>query len=174
MKRNIKVKGALKAYLRWPIMLSLLLVCMNIGIYLIDQNAGIVMLGFVVLYVIIAMLLYFFRRPNIIGDLIRYAADYGQVQKQLLKEMALPYAILDYEGRLLWGNNELLDIIENENTARKSISNIFPEITTASLPRDMQDKTIRAAKNNSYYKIILRKIIAVDFSESAPLEYDDM
>ncbi|MGB8454853.1 MAG: DHH family phosphoesterase [Anaerocolumna sp.] len=174
MKKNIKVKGALKAYLRWPIMLSLLLVCMNISIYVIDQEAGLVMLGFVILYVVIAMLLYFFRRPNIIGDLIRYAADYGQVQKQLLKEMALPYAILDYEGRLLWGNNEFLDIIENENIARKAISNIFPEITATSLPRDMQDKTIRSAKNDSHYKIILRKIISADFSDDISLEYEDM
>ncbi len=173
MKRYIKVKGALKAYLRWPIVLSLLLVCMNISIYMIDRKAGIVMLGFVVLYVVIAMLLYFFRRPAIIGDLIRYAADYGQVQKQLLKEMALPYAILDYEGRLLWGNYEFLDIIQDEKAARKSVSNVFPEITSLVLPRDMQDKTVRASKNDSHYKIILRKIIAVDFSDSAPLEYQE-
>ncbi|WFR57734.1 DHH family phosphoesterase [Anaerocolumna sp. AGMB13025] len=176
MKRNVKIKGALKTYLRWPLMLSLLLVCMDITIYVIDAQAGIVMLGFLVLYIVIAMFLYFFKRPGIVGDLIRYAADYGQVQKQLLKEMALPYAILDYDGRLLWGNNEFLDIIENEKSARRSISNIFPEITGASLPRDMQDKTVRAAKNNSYYKIILRKIVAVDFSDSVPFEYqeDDM
>ncbi|WMJ85662.1 DHH family phosphoesterase [Anaerocolumna sp. MB42-C2] len=173
MKRNIKVKGALKAYLRWPIMLSILLAGMNLSIYLIDEKAGLVMFGFLIVYIVVAMLLYFFKRPVIIGDLIRYAADYGQVQKQLLKEMALPYAILDYEGRLLWGNNEFLDIIENEKTARKSITNIFPEITAAVLPKDMQDKTVRSARNNSYYKIILRKIIAVDFSDSAPFEYQE-
>lgn len=173
MRRNIKVKGALKAYLRWPIMLSLLLVCMNISIYLIDRQAGFVMSGFLLLYVIIAMFFYFFKRPAIIGDLVRYAADYGQVQKQMLKEMALPYAILDYDGKLLWGNNEFLDIIENEKSARKSITHIFPEITVDSLPRDMQDKTIRAAKNNSHYKIVLRKIISVDFSDSTPFEYQE-
>lgn len=70
---------------------------MNLSIYLIDEKAGLVMFGFLIVYIVVAMLLYFFKRPVIIGDLIRYAADYGQVQKQLLKEMALPYAILDYE-----------------------------------------------------------------------------
>lgn len=176
MKKKIKIRGALQSYLRWPIMLSLLLICMNIGIYLIDEQAGFFMLGFTVLYIVLALLLYFFRRPNVIGELIRFAADYGQVQKQLLKEMALPYAVLDYQGRLLWGNNEFLDIVEKEHMAQKSISNIFPEITEAVLPRDMQDKVVRVEKNKSYYKIILRKIIAVDFSENSPWGYqeDDM
>ncbi|MDF2587287.1 MAG: phosphoesterase RecJ domain protein [Anaerocolumna sp.] len=176
MRKKIKVKGALKAYLRWPIMLSLLLVCMNISIYVIDHKAGFVMCGFTALYIALAMLLYFFRRPNILGDLIRYAADYGQVQKQLLKEMALPYGVLDYEGKLLWGNNEFLDIIEREKSAQRSISNIFPEITEHELPRDMQDKIIRVSRNQNHYKIILRKIIAVDFSEYAPwsIQEEDM
>lgn len=173
MKRYIKVKGALKAYLLWPIMLSLLLVCMNISIYLIDRQAAFVMFGFLVLYVVIALSLYLFKRPSVMGDLIRFAADYGQVQKQLLKEMALPYAILDYEGRLLWGNNEFLDLIENEKAARKSISSIFPDITDEVLPRDMQDKVVKISKNNNHYKIILRKIIAVDFADSAPFEYQE-
>jgi cyclic-di-AMP phosphodiesterase len=168
MRKKIKVKGALKAYLRWPIMLSLLLVCMNISIYVIDHKAGFVMCGFTALYIGIAVLLYFFRRPTIIGDLIRYAADYGQVQKQLLKEMALPYAVLDYEGKLLWGNNEFLDIIEREKSAQRSIANIFPEITEHELPRDMQDKIVRVSRNNNHYRIVLRKIIAVDFSDYAP------
>lgn len=175
MKRNIKVKGALKAYLLWPIMLSLLLACMNISIYFIDRQAAFVVFIFLVLYVLIALSLYFFKRPSVMGDLIRFAADYGQVQKQLLKEMALPYAILDYEGRLLWGNNEFLDLIEyeNEKAARKSIANIFPEITDDVLPKDMQDKVVRVSKNDNHYKIILRKIIAVDFSDSAPFEYQE-
>lgn len=168
MRKKIRVRGALKAYLRWPMMLSLLLICMNISIYMIDQKAGMVMLGFVFLYIVIVFLLYFLNKPNIIGELVRYAADYGQVQKQLLKEMALPYAVLDYEGKLLWGNNEFLDIIEREKAAQRSITNIFPEITVDELPKDMQDQVIRLVRGESYYKIVLRKIIAVDFSENAP------
>jgi len=173
MRKKIKVRGALKTYLRWPILLSLLLVCMNISIYMVDQKAGIVMIGFVLLYMIIVLLLYFFNRPSIMGDLVRYAADYGQVQKQLLKEMALPYAILDYEGRMLWANNEFQDIIEKEKPAQKSISNIFPEITESILPRDMQDQIIRVVRKENYYKIVLRKIVAVDFTENALWGFQD-
>jgi c-di-AMP phosphodiesterase-like protein len=176
MSTKLKVKGALYAYLRLPILLSLLLVFMNIFIYMIDKKAAFVAGCFVILYIIIVLLVYFIKRPSIMGELVRYAADYGQVQKQLLKEMVLPYAILDYEGRLLWGNNEFLDIIEKERAAERSITNIFPEITESILPRDMQDKIIHLERSNCYYKIVLRKIITMDFAETSlwGIQEDDM
>ena len=173
MRKNIKVRGVLKAYLRWPILLSLLLMCMNFSIFLIDQKAGIIMLGFVILYIAIVLLLYFVKKPNIIGELVRFAADYGQVQKQLLKEMSLPYAVLDYEGKMLWGNDEFLDIIENEKVAQRSITNIFPEIIESELPRDMLDHIIHLVRNEHHYKIVLRKIVTIDFSESTAWGFQD-
>ncbi len=175
MRKKIKVKGALKLYLDWPILLSILLIGMNISIYFVDQKAGTIVTLFVLLYIIFAIFLYLVKRNAIVGDLVRYAADYGQVQKQLLKEMALPYGILDCEGKLLWGNNEFLDIIENEKLAKKSISNIFEEITQDGLPKDMQDVVVKVAKNNNYYKIILRKIVAFDFEDDYQWNlFDDM
>lgn len=170
MKKKVKVKGALQSYLRWPLFLSLLLIAMDIGINLADKKAGMMMNGFVVVYIIIAMALYFFKRPSILGDIVRYAADYGQVQKQLLKDMALPYGVLDCQGRLLWGNNEFIEVVGDEKQAKKSISRIFPEITEAVLPVDMQDQIIHLTKDNSYYKILLRKIIANGFFEEQAWE----
>ncbi|SHO49359.1 DHH family phosphoesterase [Anaerocolumna xylanovorans] len=165
MKKKVKVKGALQSYLRWPLFLSLLLIAMDIGINLADRKAGMMMNGFVVVYIVIAMALYFFKRPSILGDIVRYAADYGQVQKQLLKDMALPYGVLDCQGRLLWGNNDFIEVVGDEKLAKKSISRIFPEITEGVLPVDMQDQVIHLTKDNSSYKILLRKIIANSFFE---------
>lgn len=166
MRKKIKIKGALKVYLSWPLFLSALLILMNISIYIIDNKAGTVMMVFLAIYIIISLILFFVKRNIIIGELVRYAADYGQVQKQLLKEMALPYGVLDCEGRMLWGNNEFLDIIENERAAKHSITNVFPEITENLLPKEMQDIVVKVTRNNNYYKIILRKIVAFDFSDN--------
>ena len=45
MKKEVKLQGSLKAYLCWPIYMTLLLILMNISIYVIDYTAGIVMTG---------------------------------------------------------------------------------------------------------------------------------
>lgn len=46
-------------------------------------------------YVIAAAVLYYRQRPQVINELITFATEYGQVQKHLIQELALPYAVMD-------------------------------------------------------------------------------
>jgi len=138
---------------------------MNLSIFIVDRIAGLVMSGFVLIYFLIAFVLYYFQRPNIIRELIGFAADYGQVQKRLLKELSLPYAILDVDGRMQWGNDEFMDIIQEKKAARHSITNIFPEITREILPNTENDEIVHLLLNKRNYKVVLRKIITPEFDE---------
>ena len=172
MKKKVKLQGSLKAYLCWPIYMTLLLVAMNISIYIIDQTAGFVMTAFVLIYFIVAFLLYFLRRPNIAGDLIRYAQNYGQVQKQLLKELSVAYAIMDVDGKILWANNELQDIIETRSPINRSVTSIFPQITKDKLPGNEFDEIIHIEYNDAYYKVVLRKVVTPDFEDDDQFNTD--
>ena len=119
MKKKVRIKGKLKSYLQWPIFLTPLLICMNISMFFVNVKAGILMAVYTFIYLVIASVIFVYKRTAVLGDLVRYAADYGKVQKQLLREMALPYGILDVEGHLLWGNDEFLSVISDEKAARK-------------------------------------------------------
>lgn len=156
-KKRWEIESALKGYLRWPLLLTLLLVVMDISIFLIDRNAGIIMLGYVIIYLIIAALLYMLKRPAILNDVVKYAVDYSQVQRQLLKDMKLPYGLLDTEGHLLWGNNEFIDIIGNEKAARKNITNVLPELQKNRLPKDEHDVEMYINLGDKDYRIVLRR-----------------
>ncbi|HEX3075805.1 MAG TPA: DHH family phosphoesterase, partial [Lachnospiraceae bacterium] len=173
MNRKSKLTAMIKSYFRWPIWLALLLIAMNVSIYFIDDRAAIMMAVYVLLYIIIVLFLYHTKRVTIFGEIVRFAADYGQVQKQLLKELSLPYAILDMEGHLLWGNDEFIDIIMNERAARRSIMNIFPEITKDNLPNINNDTILHIAYNDKNYRLELRKTIANSFKDSADDEYGE-
>jgi hypothetical protein len=85
MSRKLKVRGALRAYLLWPVILTVVLLCMNLIMYPIDRLAGYAMTAFTVLYFVMAMTIYMAKRSKIATELVRYAMDYGQVQKRLLK-----------------------------------------------------------------------------------------
>jgi c-di-AMP phosphodiesterase-like protein len=167
MSSKFRLRGALKAYLLWPVILTAVLLCMNLSVYAIDRKAGLVMTGFVAVYFAMAAAIYFSRRNKIATELVRYAMDYGQVQKRLLKELHLPYAILDVDGKMQWGNDEFMDIILEKKAARRSITNIIPEITEDTLPKKEKDEILHIMLNGRNYKVLLRKVIAPDFDEDA-------
>ena len=158
-----KVNKKLDNYLRWPLYLSVLLVCMNIIMYCIDKEAGIVMTMFLIVYVLIAFALFLAKKPVIMSGVVNYASDYSQVQRQLMKELVLPYALLDSEGHIMWGNDEFLSIVGDIRMGNKSISSLIPEITKGDLPDDVMDKEMHITWEDRDYKVVLRRIIIDNF-----------
>lgn len=173
MIRKLKLRGALRVYLMWPIFLTILLLCMNLSIYAINKKAALVATTFTLLYFILSVTIYFSKRNSIAAELVRYAMDYGQVQKKLLKELQLPYAILDLEGRLLWGNDEFMNVIQEQSTAYDSIADIIPELNLEVLPKKENDEVIYLTFNKHNYKVLLRKVVAPDFIENSEEDLHD-
>ena len=172
MNKKIKLRGALKSYLLWPILLTVVLLCMNLSIYIVDKKAGLLLSGVILVYFLIAVTIYYLKRNKIASELIHYAMDYGQVQKRLLKELALPYAILDIDGKLQWGNDEFLDIVNEKKTTRRYIFSIFKEITVEKLPKTEKDESLHVRYNERSYRILLRKIKAPNFDNDTEWHFE--
>ena len=77
----------------------------NLVVGAISSKAGFAMSGFTLLYIVIALWLFLYRRKRLMGGLVEFSTEYAWVQKQLLSEMAMPYAIADSEGHLIWMNS---------------------------------------------------------------------
>ena len=57
------------------------------------------MFVFVLIYIMMVGVLYLYSKSIIMKDLVEFAAQYGIVQNTLLKELAVPYAILLDDGK---------------------------------------------------------------------------
>ena len=55
-KDKMRLKGQLGMYMKWPLIMTLLLFAMNIWMYMIDKKAGVMMTVFIAIYLIIALL----------------------------------------------------------------------------------------------------------------------
>lgn len=174
MSNKVKYKGTLRTYLQWPMILIVLLVCMNLHIYVMDKKAGMIMSAYVLVYIFIVVLIYVCNRKGLRRDLMGYAMDFGRVQKQILKEMVMPFALLDDDGHLLWGNDEFHQIAANKKAARKSISNIIPEITLEMLPKDVIDEELHIQLAEKNYKVVLRRMLADEMQKQEGMEGLDL
>ena len=161
MKRKVHLKGRLKRYVQWPILMSILLLVMNLCMYPISVKAGVVMSIFVLAYIVIVTVLYVQNRAQIYGELVSFATQYGQVQRKLLKELAIPYALLDEDGKVLWANSAFFAASEKgKKNLRKSITYFFSEFTTDLLPEDdFEDtRTVRFSSEERDYRADVRRV----------------
>lgn len=156
---KIKLNGQLRSYLKWPMVLSILLIAMNVSIYMISKRAGAVMTIFVAVYIAIVVMLYYHNRPVLLNELITFATQYGQVQKSLIRDLAVPYALLDSQGRLLWVNKKFAELTGKEKQYHKSITNIFSQITLDKLPEEGNEAEVNLSYGEQDFRIHMKSIV---------------
>ena len=134
MNDKLKLKGHMKAFMRWPLILSALLIVLNILVYCVSMKAGLVVSAGVLIYVGIAVVVLRCHRPFIVNELIAFANQYDSLEKRILEELALPYAIMDMNGRMIWSNKVFAELTGKDQFYKKNISTIFPDVTADKLP----------------------------------------
>ena len=134
MSNKLKLRGHMKAFMSWPLILCALLVVLNILVYITDVKAGIVVSVGILIYIGIAVVVLRCHKPFVVNDLIAFANQYDTLEKRILEELALPYAIMDMNGRLIWSNKVFAELTGKDQFYRKNISSIFPDVTPDKLP----------------------------------------
>ena len=169
-KQKIRVKGQLRTYMQWPAILGIFLIGMNVWIYRMDHKAGLVMSAFVLLYIIMAVLLYVYTRTMLMKELVEFATQYGIVQNTLLKELAVPYAILLDDGKVIWMNNQFLKILGGKIKGDAYLSKYLPELNRSIFPQEENDIVhMDVYYNERQYQAELRKVSVEGFSETERL-----
>ena len=91
MKKNkMQLKGQLRMYMRWPLIMTLLLIGMDVWVYMVDKKAGLLMSVFIIIYVGIAFSLYFYNRSLILADLIQFSVQYKGIETGCSKNWQFP------------------------------------------------------------------------------------
>lgn len=156
-KTNIKLKGKLRRYLNWPLYLTIVLILMDVAMYAQDIQMGAEFSGFIVLYVIIVLISNRRNRPLLINELVNFATQYGTVQKQLLNDFEIPYALLDYNSRFLWMNEKFTEITGKDKNYHKSVTTVFPSLTKDILQKSEAVGSINVMLDDRNYRISMKR-----------------
>ncbi len=162
-----KIQGTLRSYLRWPLMLSPLLIAMNFHVYTWNIKAGTLMTCYILLYIAISFLLYFLKRKAIWRDMVQYAIRFNHTVNRLASELDLPIAITDWTGTCLWCNWEFTRAFCTEETRRKfTITSVIPSLTTEAFPNTTGEHAeIHFHIDGCYYKSVIQKVNMVDTAQ---------
>ena len=115
----------------------------------------------IILYVGIAVFLLIYQRPRMFNDLIAFASQYEFLEKRVLEELALPYAIMDMQGRMIWSNKMFAQLTGKDQFYQKNVSTIFPDITTNKLPvsEEHEISEVSTQFGDRIYRISMQRIV---------------
>ncbi|MDO4557315.1 MAG: PAS domain-containing protein, partial [Lachnospiraceae bacterium] len=157
-KRKIKHSGKLQSYMQWPVILAVFLLAMNIIVYMTSAKAGLIVSVFLAVYIVLLLVLMLGYRPYIMKEMIAFASQYAQIQKQMLKHFSIPYAVLDSDGRIMWMNDAFCDVTGKEANYRKNIACLIPELDSNVLPDKKDETSIDVFYNGSDYRAQMHKL----------------
>lgn len=159
MNEKTKIKGQLGLYLQWPLFLGTLVILTNIAVAAFSAAAGLTMSIFTLLYFVTAVFLYAYKRKKLLADLIEFSADYAWVQKRLLSDLDLPYAMVDETGRLLWMNERFAELIKEEKGGNRTLLTLFPDITKEELSGIEESVSLHTSFRESKYRMDLKPVL---------------
>ena len=131
MSNERQLKRRIKYILIIPVLLALIRLGFEIYVNGINSKVGIASLALLVIYIIIVTVIYLRMLPGIGRIMVDYSLEQGKIQKELIKELEVPYAILDMSGRIMWANNIFHDTIgvSRDTRIKKNIDSYFTQLT---------------------------------------------
>ncbi|MCI9610516.1 MAG: DHH family phosphoesterase [Eubacterium sp.] len=165
MKKSIKFKGRLRNYMYGPMLLAVLLVLMNIPMYFYQKEAGLAISVFTVVYCIVVTVSFHRSKPYFMNELINFATQYGTVQKKLLNEFDVAYALIDYNGKILWVNEKFTELTGKDKDYHRSITSVFSHITREIIQKNKTESQLHIGWDGREFRAQLKRI---EFSSITP------
>ena len=156
MNGRLKLKGRIFTHLIYPIIISVVLFLVGIWIALKDGDAGSLILSLSIVYFIFTIVMYVVNQKLVMQELVKFASDYAQIQKELLEDMLIPYGLIDRQGNILWQDEELTRLLKRNYG--KKVQEVFKEITDEQLELTDEIKEININFKEHFYRVQLKKV----------------
>ena len=170
MKRDTILTGKFNRYFQWPLYVIALWAALSVALFFIDGKAFVLSVIFLIVYTAAALLLHRHYRRNIAGEMIAFAAAFDRFDRALLEDFALPTALLDGNGVVLWANHGFAQTVGEEKLRDRPVTDYLPELTFDVLPDSADDRTECAlVAGGVHYRAAMQRVSAGSLGEDQNL-----
>ncbi len=154
------MRNKIKYLILVPILLAvaLLAICvMNFGV---ESKETLITVIVVAVYILIVILAYVRLTPMVKATMVDYSLEQGKVQKELLHGLAVPYALLDTDGKVLWANAmfyKTIGVNEKKFLSRR-VENYFPELSSDILADVVGEFSMDVKYGDRRFNAVIRRV----------------
>ena len=169
MKKDTILTDRFERYFAAPLFLAVLWTVCVVILAFRSGRAAVTAGIFLVIYGAISIFLYRRARENIVGEMIRFASEYGKTQQALLRNFVLPCALLDPLGNVLWINDVFEKMKGDADPVGNRISAMFPELRKGMLPGKEAETECDLTYGTVAYRAVMQKVDVSGFSQEQHL-----
>lgn len=145
-------------YLILPLLCLLVLLVADFYMVIADKSFAFVLTAIIVVYSGVLILFYVRKRETIVDEVLDMTAEYGQVQKRLIKEISIPYMLLSEDGSVFWMNDKAKDEFAKDQKNGKCIWEYFPEINEKFIMQLQDNAEITVQVEDKIYEVGLERL----------------
>lgn len=154
-----KLTGKMKLIIIWPIVIGIMLAMTTAGMYFVDKRCANIVAGVTFVFAVLYVIVLVYVRPAFMHELIDFSSNYSQVQRQMLYDLGIPYALTDNSGKVLWMNQLMQEKTGKGKRYNGTLEAIFPQLGADEFPDAGITKEIALSHDNREYRVELKRIV---------------
>ena len=149
-----KKKGRIYGYFRIALIMGIILWVTDLLILFLDGKSFAALSLVCLVYTVVMAAAFFNSRVIYRKEMAEYVREFLGLEDLLLKEMDMPYALLDEGGHLLWMNPAFEEAIHRDINYRRPVSTILPAVQLALREIDDQSLAVGLFYIDNYDEVI--------------------
>ena len=109
-KAQLRYSGKVMRHWYWCVLVVLLQLVLTAAVLYVNTLAGCIVGGFTVVLILSLVLLDVHYRSRVLIELMDFAHKFSGIEKEMLKNFLVPYAIVQPDGKLVWMNDMMAEL----------------------------------------------------------------
>ena len=143
---------------RISIILGIILWVTDFLIFFLDPRAFVAVTVDCQIYTCVMAAAFISSRAIYMREMTAFAEEFQTLEGQLLREMDMPYALLDEGGHFVWMNPAFEKVVHRDRSYRRPISTLIPALTRDVFPTDDKQVKVPVELVGNSYSAQMRRI----------------
>ncbi len=157
-KAQLRYSGKVMRHWYWCVLVVLLQLVLTAAVLYVNTLAGCIVGGFTVVLILSLVLLDVHYRSRVLIELMDFAHKFSGIEKEMLKNFLVPYAIVQPDGKLVWMNDMMAELTGKDADYHKNISTLFPAMNAAHFPLDEEARSLEIEYSERRYRVDMKRV----------------
>ncbi len=161
MNEKRRLDNTYERYLEIPLFMIALFVIMTVALFFVNIISGVIAIVVTAVYSVISILSFVRYRASTRARFVEFAMEHGKMQKELLRDFPMPYALLDKTGKIVWVNDEFARITDSSKRKLMKLTamQVFEDITPEMIPEDDTVINGNIVYGDRDYKVEIKSVV---------------